>query len=590
MTIFLIMISVVACSCSKGGGGNGPAPIDTTETYTTKPPVNGIRIAWDYSTLKKIAPAAGRNANYCGYARITELFDHSLICVYEADGNIECTKSSDAGASWSAPVVVAPAVNGVSSSTADLTELKDHSILVAYNPRPPSSNTDPSKKFGIRTIKSYDGGATWKDDRLLYEASSSFQDGCWEPAPIQLPSGEIQVFFSNEGVYTSSNDQNISIFRSMDNGLTWATSPQIVSYRAGRRDGMPVPVLLSGKSEIAFSIEDNNIGEFKPYIIRTSLAAGWNNGVVDGASSNRNYALTEQLPSTTYAGAPYLRQLKSSETILSYQSTEGRSSNNLNNSRMIVAIGDDGARNFDRRSEPFAITDGRSGLWNSLSVLGDGSVIAITSTNSYASGKTEVWMIKGYVIPEIKPASAENITIDGNLSEPSWQGSFPIFVGSKSTAQTRMAFSYDAQNLYIAAKTKDDDIFTNAANPETGDAVFISTDAKNISSESPTKGIYNFIISADGRLSIKEGSKGAWTSYTGDASQVRKSAARVTGGYNIEAAIPWSLIGGKPAAGQRIGIDAGLINYGSSGAQVSREVVTNNIEAQPYTWCPLFLQ
>lgn len=580
LVVFSIVALAIACSCSKGnsGGGGTIPPADTSGNYSTKPPVNGIRIAWDYSSLKRIAPAAGRNAGYCGYARIAELFDHSLLCVYEADGNIESCKSSDAGATWSAPVIIASAVNGVSRSTPDLTELKDHSILVAYNPRPSSSNTDPSKKFAIRTIKSYDGGATWTDDRLLYEASSSFQDGCWEPAPIQLPSGEIQVFFSNEGIYTSSNDQNISIFRSMDNGLTWTTSPQIVSYRAGRRDGMPVPVLLAGKNEIAFSIEDNNIGEFKPYIIRNTLTSNWNNGIVDGASSNRNYALTEQLPSTTYAGAPYLRQLKSSESILSYQSTEGRSSNSTNNARMIVAIGDDDARNFDRRSEPFAITDGKSALWNSLSVLSDNTVIAVTSTNNFASNKTEVWMIKGHVIPEIKITGA---------TDPN---AFPIFIGNKSNAQARIALSYDGQNLNITAKVKDDDIFTASSNPENDDAIFISLDAKNISAEYLTKNIYNFIISADGRLAVKEGANGAWTNYTGDFSSIQKTAASVTGGYNIQASIPWSLLGGKPAAGQRIGIDAGLINYGSSGAQISRETITSNTETQPYTWSPLFLQ
>jgi len=91
-------------------------------------------------------------------------------------------------------------------------------------------------------------------------------------------------------------------------------------------------------------------------------------------------------------------------------------------------------------------------------------------------------------------------------------------------------------------------------------------------------------------LAVKEGSKGSWTAWSGDISAIRKAAARVTGGYNIEAAIPWSLIGGKPAPGVRMGINAGLINYGSSGSQISREVITSNTETQPYTWCPLFVQ
>jgi hypothetical protein len=77
----------------------------------------------------------------------------------------------------------------------------------------------------VSAKKNYNGGLTWTDERLLYEAGSKFEDGCWEPAQIQLSSGEVQLFFSNEGIYTNSNEQNISIFRSHDNGLTWTAQP-----------------------------------------------------------------------------------------------------------------------------------------------------------------------------------------------------------------------------------------------------------------------------------------------------------------------------------------------------------------------------
>ncbi|MCA1482081.1 sialidase family protein, partial [Bradyrhizobium sp. NBAIM08] len=126
--------------------------------------------------------------------------------------------------------------------------------LASYNPRPAKGNA--SGHYGIRTKKSYDGGLSWTDERLLYEAGSKFEDGCWEPSQIQLPSGEIRLFFSDEGPYTNSNEQNISLFRSLDNGLAWTAQPQMVSFRAGKRDGMPVPVLLKDKNEILFSIED----------------------------------------------------------------------------------------------------------------------------------------------------------------------------------------------------------------------------------------------------------------------------------------------------------------------------------------------
>jgi len=253
-------------------------------------------------------------------------------------------------------------------------------------------------RFGIRTKKSYDGGSTWIDERLLYEADYSFHNGCWEPSAIQLPNGEIQLFFANEGDYLSSDEQNISLLRSADNGLTWSKKREIVSFRSGSRDGMPSPILLQNGNDIVFSIEDNGFDNFKPYTIRSTIANNWTT-TVDATSSDRNYALAEPIANTIYAGAPYLRQLKTGQTILSYQGTEGRT-NSVDFAEMKVVIGDNQARNFTKKTAPFAIAANKSGLWNSLAVLSDNTIIALTSTNSYSSGNTEIWMIKGHLIDE----------------------------------------------------------------------------------------------------------------------------------------------------------------------------------------------
>lgn len=365
---------------------------------------NIIKIEWDKSSLQKLAPKQNRKINYCGYPRMIKLHDNDLICVYEAaGGSIECIKSKDAANTWSEPVTVATRQNGINMAVPEILELDDHSLLVSYNPRP--SPVDSSKHFGIRTKKSYDGGLTWKDERLLYEAGSKFGDGCWEPSQIQLPSGEIQLFFSNEGVYTNSNEQNISIFRSFDNGLTWTDSPQIVSFRAGKRDGMPVPVLSKDKTEIMFSIEDNAIGQFKPSIIRNKLTDNWKN-FVNGSSSNRNAALLQKLPDSVYAGAPYLRQLTTGEMILSYQGTEERR-NNWELSNMFVVTGEKNGRNFSNKSIPFEIPLNKHALWNSLCVLDDDTVIALASTNAYED-VTGIWMIKGKVIRLSTKTKADN--------------------------------------------------------------------------------------------------------------------------------------------------------------------------------------
>ena len=347
-----------------------------------------LQITWDTATLRYVADG--------GYARMVELKSGKLIIVYAAsNGNTEIVTSRDKGDHWSEPIVVAPKTNEIRMDAPDILLLKDNSLMICYNPRPTGRNTDTSKHFGIRIIKSYDDGATWKDDQLLYKASYQFKDGCWEPAALQLPFGEIQLFFSNEGIYTNSNEQNISLLRSFDNGKTWTAKPEIVSFRKGSRDGMPVPVYLPKTKEILFSIEDNGFVNFKPYIIRSTLKNNWNE-TVTANNANRKYALKDSLAENVYAGAPFLCLLPNGNTLLSYQSTQFRKGKqDVHNAEMVVTIGDTEGLNFTNSTISFKIPANATGLWNSLAVLKDNSIIALTSTNAY--NQAGVWMIKGFV-------------------------------------------------------------------------------------------------------------------------------------------------------------------------------------------------
>ena len=206
---------------------------------------NGSRIFWDSRS-----PVTIFNG---GYGRLIELADGRLLACCES-GGIKISFSSNKGQTWTTPTLIAPNSNDTPNCVPDLIQLSDGTIIVGYNPRPSVPYTE-DRHFGIRLRRSTDGGNTWSDEIFVYNADYRFENGCWEPSFLELPSGELQLYFADESPYTTSGEQQISLYRSYDGGLTW-TEPQRISFRAGYRDGMPVPVLLSDKRNIVVAIEE----------------------------------------------------------------------------------------------------------------------------------------------------------------------------------------------------------------------------------------------------------------------------------------------------------------------------------------------
>ena len=374
------------CTSKGESPSGGDTPDDTPK---------GLRIEWDRSTLQRIAPQDGRQLNYAGYPRVKQLEDGGIVAVYEADGDAELIQTTDMQ-TWSDPVVLFPAHDytdeqgntvRVNISNPEFIELQNGDWLAACNYRPVREEVAP---FAIAIVRSADRGETWGAPQVIFEAEPRFRDGCWEPAFLQLPDGTLQVYFANEAPFTESDEQEIAVLTSMDQGKTWDADPRTVSFRAGRRDGMPVPLLVG--DEILVAIEDNKVGQFKPYIVRTAIADNWREPVL-GESSAREYALKDRLPDDVYAGAPYLARLATGEVLLSYQTTRRRGPD-WEKSTMEVAIGDKDGRNFQYISQPFPVSLDREAKWNAITVLDDDTVVA-TSASNLDGGPIGAWMILG---------------------------------------------------------------------------------------------------------------------------------------------------------------------------------------------------
>lgn len=347
------------------------------------------RIEWNPRTLVRIQPGGG-------YARILRLPGGELLCAYSFAGKVWVRPSRDNGRTWRDPVLVASWAGG-HLTNAEMLLLRNGALLFFYNQRP-GRGAEPLA-YAICMARSEDGGRNWGPSVTLYRGGAEFSNGCWEPAAVETPAREVQVFFANESPYRRSAEQEITLLRSHDGARTWG-APERVIFRAGSRDGMPVPLVLQNGRGIAVSIEDNGLsGNFKPVIAFTTLRDNWRSGTIDGPSERRWSALQTPLAPPVYAGAPYLRQMPTGETILSFQQSD---SGDMNRARIVVCVGDADARNFANPTHPFPETLGAAQLWASLFVKDRQTITAICDTR--IGGVGGVWAIDGRLVARVRSA------------------------------------------------------------------------------------------------------------------------------------------------------------------------------------------
>lgn len=335
--------------------------------------------SWDARTLRLIEPEGA-------YGRMIPLPQKGLVFVCERGRGIRARRSRDAGATWSEAQEVAMWREGQLANP-ELLLTRDGALLCLHNRRPGKESRAP---YAIAVSRLEPGAEAWSEASVVFEAGRRQEEGCWEPAAVQLPSGEIQLFFANEAPYARSHEQEISLMRSADGGRTWS-APERVGFRSGHRDGMPVPVVLNSGEGVAVAIEDTGLGgSFKPAILFTRLTDAWRSGTVTAEHPGRWGALAQPLPPACYAGAPYLRQMASGATVLAVQRSE---EGDMRRSRIAVAVGDARARGFGRLAYPFPETPGSAQLWAGLCVKDERTVTVLGTL--CVNGVKGVWSVDG---------------------------------------------------------------------------------------------------------------------------------------------------------------------------------------------------
>ena len=554
--------------------------INTDNNYVRQKadPIDGLRIAWDRSSRQKIST----NSGYSGYPRVKRLKDNSICAVYESPGGGVFQRSTDGGKKWSSPIKMFSehtVTNNLGTTTVHISnteflELDDHSIVAACNYRPAIEDITP---FAIAICKSKDMGITWTTPQIIYEAAPRFTDGCWEPAFLQLPNGDLQCYFANENPYQNSAEQEISVLTSKNRGDTWSSTKKMVCFRQDHRDGMPVP-LLSDDS-ILVAIEDNADGDFRPAIVRCSITDNWATPVYQN-SRFRNFCLAEPLTSTRHGGAPYIIKVPSGEILLSYQTQYGRTTD-WELSDMEVAIGDPTGRNFKRISRPFNIDVKYQCKWNSLGMWDDHSIVASGACNLDGLD-IAVWMICGHLINDLDVPKT-TVQFDGTVSKEEYGGFFPYFSGNKTISNLNAALSLVDGVLYVGVKVNDSNKYVDSSNDEKSDGVNFYIDSENFCLNSPDKGIFKIWCSRNGKVKVYEGEKGKWVEIS-IAIQAKTSDSGTS--YDLEYKIPISLIQAQKSDVMRVNFE--WRNYSSATAGYNETLIESKVTSSN-TFCKIKL-
>ena len=364
-------------------------PVDTT--------VPRVNIIWD-----KIAKKVSHAVYFAEYGRIKRLDGDTILLTYHCGSkenewdNIALRKSADNGKTWSPAQIIVPDndphYNGF--STPDLSVLKNGWLLLAYSGR---GIPDDSTHNNLQVRISKDKGETWGGVNIVALGR------CWEPGIVQLPDGEIQLFFSNEILSSKGArfryEQKVMMITSRNNGISWSV-PKMVAFTPGCRDGMPVPIILKDNKGIVFPIEAV-YNKKSPEILWASMKARWNyKGVGTVKNGRRWYGGVNPI----WGGAPYRLQLPTGETVISMQTEGGRSIDRYRewkNNTMLVMVGNSMAKNFSNISRPYPNLPEDHGAYFSSLFLKNDSTLVLVSTRTFPDKNSGIYWKEGHILGPI---------------------------------------------------------------------------------------------------------------------------------------------------------------------------------------------
>ncbi|MBO4446954.1 MAG: exo-alpha-sialidase [Bacteroidales bacterium] len=398
--------------------------------------------------------------NYCSYMRSSDLVNWTF------EKKLFNFKSNQTSPYYNTEDLSKTYTRGYAG--ADLCTLPDGRILAVAATRPMSNYKLRPLDSGLAIRYSSDGGHTWTDDQLVLMGT------CWEPFPLVLPSGRIQIYYTDARPYYPSGNSTwngtevmgsgVSYIYSDDNGASWVSDDgngnHLVAYRQLRTvsdvdgtplysDQMPTVLVLNAGAGLAGAGESLKKSLGSGFRICTAYSGpdmDWGTPVSVGdfpEDRDNNF---------TTGASPYLLQFHSGETVLTYNI----SYNSGNQFRYMM--GDAQARNFFG-SRP-VMPSGISGLDESASAivsLGFWGSTRVTGSHTLVAGvggstdPMTMQVAQFYLNHDISAPSVTSVELDAKPND--WHGTEALFAGSSTSDQAILRASHNSSTLYLLVES-----------------------------------------------------------------------------------------------------------------------------------------
>lgn len=325
--------------------------------------------------------------------------------------------------------------------------LRDGTILTVASTRAISNFRDRVADNGLSIRTSSDNGYSWSEETLILLGTN------WEPMPVLLPSGRIQIYYTDSkktdaSVTVSSGS---SYIYSDDNGKTWLPADPAdhieafaqVRYTEGSKviltDQMPAVIALNGSNKLAAAAESFIGGtDYTSYIslAYTDESGSWGEPDASGVLP------VDRVNNFIKGCAPYLVQFPSGETVLSYN----------DGSVFYMRLGDENCRDFGPAIKVFQQTAATGkGFWGSLYCVDSHRMVA------GLGGSGGVLQIGQFYLNHSIRAATHQVNVDGNNTE--WKKTDEtLYICSLGDTKATVRAAQDADNLYLLFEVADKDI------------------------------------------------------------------------------------------------------------------------------------